>query len=323
MVTLFALTACQREAQTTHYGMYYWRTTFQLSEAEQRWMDSMKVETFYLHLFDVVSDSRNTEIGMRPEATIKGLSADSVSKMLSAYRLVPVVFIAPGTISKDMTPRADRIAERLLRRIDDVTEKNGLGTCHEVQIDYDWAESNEKAYFAVLQSLSDRLHKEGRVLSTTIRLHQLALDVPPVDSGVLMCYNTGRLMDITESNSILSRKSVEPYMRYVSSYKLPLRLALPNFSWNVVFREDEFAFIAPGLQLDDTLSYTRLDATHWRSRTYHALPSRATAVSQGDQRILPGDIIRREESSDSLNRDIFDHLTNLRPELADEVIFFP
>ena len=46
------------------------------------------------------------------------------------------------------------------------------------------------------------------LLSTTIRLHQLSMKVPPVDYGVLMLYNTGHPMKFMERNPILDIRDV-------------------------------------------------------------------------------------------------------------------
>lgn len=318
-----ACTSCKKERVDTHNAMYYWRTTFELSEGELAWMDSMHVEALYVRLFDVIKSNRDKELGIVPDATIRGMGGmDSLMAERGIKRLVPVVFIAPGVIAKGDESKAEAIAERLLQRIDAITIANGLGTCDEVQIDYDWAQSNQKAYFAMLKAMADKLHDANRKLSTTIRLHQLALEAPPADRGVLMLYNTGKLKDVNEKNSILSREAVEPYLRHLKSYSLPLATALPRFSWNAVFRDNEFAFLCPGLQLNDTSAFARIDSTHWRSRKYQPVPVTASATIQAGERLIPGDVIRREESSDELNQSLLDRMSEIRSDVAGEVVYF-
>ena len=68
-------------------------------------------------------------------------------------------------------------------------------------------------------------------LSTTIRLHQLSMPAPPVDYGVLMVYNTGDPQNFAERNPILDIRDVQPYMRYLPDYPLPLAAAYPVYSW--------------------------------------------------------------------------------------------
>lgn len=303
--------------------MYYWRTTLSWNAAEQAWADSMKVETLYLRLFDVVEDKGEPSLGMRPEASLRMEDERIAKGLLQRFqRIVPVVFLSPGILGAANADKASSLAELVVKRIDQMTEKFGMGRCPEVQIDYDWTRSNQAVYFRMLQHMADALHKQGRQLSTTIRLHQLGMEAPPVDRGVLMCYNTGRIQDPDEQNSILSTESVAPYLRYLKDYPLPLVLALPQFGWNLVFHQRQFCFIAPGFCLSDTSQFQRIDATHYRALVYQAVPGAASATSQSTQRVYPGDIIRREDSSDSLNNMILNQLRDLRPGIAEEVVYY-
>ena len=76
---------------------------------------------------------------------------------------------------------------------------------------------------------------DGIRISSTIRLHQLGQTPPPVDEGVLMCYNTGNFKSFETTNSILDPMDVSPYMKHLRNYNIPLSFALPVYSWNVVF----------------------------------------------------------------------------------------
>ena len=86
----------------------------------------------------------------------------------------------------------------------------------------------------VRKALKTYFGKDIKV-SSTIRLHQLAQTPPAVDYGVLMCYNTGDFKDFKTKNAILDIKDVQPYAKYLKQYKLPLKLALPDYSWDVEF----------------------------------------------------------------------------------------
>ncbi len=323
LLIVLLVCACQSGPRHTRYGMYYWRTSLSWSASEQVWADSVGVETLYLRLFDVVKDGKEATIGMRPEATLRFDDEHIAKGLATRFRsIVPVVFLSPGLLGRDNAGKAAALADMLLKRIDQMTGRNGLGTCKEIQIDYDWTRSDMHVYFTLLQQLADSLHARGRTLSTTIRLHQLAMQAPPVDRGVLMCYNTGRIQDPDEPNSILSKESVAPYLRHLKDYCLPLALALPQFGWNLVFHQRQFCFIAPGLCLSDTAQFQRIDDTHYRALVYQSVPGAASATTNSSQRIYPGDIIRREESSDSLNALILEQMCRQRPELADEIIYY-
>lgn len=294
------------------HSVYYWRTSFAVSDDAARWMKEQNVSRMYMRLFDVV-EADNDE-GGRPVATIT--FRDSVPEDLT---IIPVVFIRNEAIvsMKDMNGFCDK----LLKRIDDITRKNGMGICQEVQIDCDWTRSTRDSYFALLKALAGKLHGEGRLLSTTIRLHQLDQDAPPVDRGVLMLYNTGNFRDANEENSILSSQSAEPYFSRFAGYGLPLSLALPDFGWNVVFRDGKFAQIVQNANLADTSLYRLTDKDNYVVLSYHN-PGANAAVTGEESTLYPFDILRHEESSDSLNQIMYDKIKSLRRDVVSEVILY-
>jgi hypothetical protein len=60
--------------------------------------------------------------------------------------------------------------------------------------------------------------------------------VPPVDRGMLMFYNMGRFSADPEARAIFDLESARRYLARISSYPLPLDLALPMWSWTVAPR---------------------------------------------------------------------------------------
>ena len=61
--------------------------------------------------------------------------------------------------------------------------------------------------------------------------HQLSMPAPPADYGVLMVYNTGDPKNFAPRNPILDIRDVQPYMRYLADYPLPLAAAYPVYRW--------------------------------------------------------------------------------------------
>ena len=57
------------------------------------------------------------------------------------------------------------------------------------------------------------------------------MPAPPVDYGVLMIYNTGDPQQFMEKNPILDIRDVQPYLRYLADYPLPMAAAYPVFQW--------------------------------------------------------------------------------------------
>ena len=57
------------------------------------------------------------------------------------------------------------------------------------------------------------------------------MPAPPADYGVLMMYNTGDPRNFEQRNPILDIRDVDPYLRYLRGYKLPLAVAYPVYRW--------------------------------------------------------------------------------------------
>jgi hypothetical protein len=120
------------------------------------------------------------------------------------------------------------LAEKIVKRIRQMNETNDIPNVHELQIDCDYTLKSRKRYYAFLEEVRKLW---GETLSTTIRLHQLAMPVPPVDYGALMIYNTGDPRKWQARNPILDFRDVEPYLRRLDGYSLPLAAAYPVFQW--------------------------------------------------------------------------------------------
>jgi hypothetical protein len=62
-----------------------------------------------------------------------------------------------------------------------------------------------------------------------------------------MLYNTGDIDTPDETNSIFKPEDAKKYLKGApASYPLPLDVALPAFSWTLVFRDGELWKILPG-----------------------------------------------------------------------------
>ena len=77
--------------------------------------------------------------------------------------------------------------------------------------------------------------------------------VPPVDRGMLMAYNMGNLDDMKTDNSILSIETLKSYLKNFDKYPLELDVALPIFSWGIVFRDGEAVKILNNLSKNEVL----------------------------------------------------------------------
>ena len=208
------------EFQGDENSVYYWRTELRLDSTERAFLGRHDVKKVYCRYFDVVM--RDGE--PMPNATI------SFSDTLpSGVELVPTVYITEDCMHK---PHPG-LAGKLVSRVRQMNETNDLPPFRELQIDCDYTARSRQVYYDFLSEIahSPLFTSHFSLLSTTIRLHQLQMKAPPVDYGVLMLYNTGDPRRFMERNPVLDLRDVQPYLRHLSDYPLPLAAAYPVYQW--------------------------------------------------------------------------------------------
>ena len=223
-------------------AVYFWRTELRLDSLERNFLERYAIKKVYCRYFDVVMDSEDDE--PHPNATIT--FSDTLPK---GVELVPTVYITENC----MHQRHDSLARRVVRRVAQMNQTNGISGVKELQIDCDYTDRSRLNFYHFLEQVRQELlthhsplithHSSLITLSATIRLHQLQMPVPPVDYGVLMLYNTGdprrfedrrsadgRLLE-EGKNPVLDLRDVRPYARYLAGYALPLSAAYPVYRW--------------------------------------------------------------------------------------------
>jgi hypothetical protein len=214
-----------------------------------------------------------------PNATIR-----FVHGQLKGVKLIPTVFITENCMHQPHKGLAKKLVDRIVQ----MNETNDIKGVGEIQIDCDFTARNLKNYYDFLQQVREEARKHDMQLSTTIRLHQLSMPVPPVDYGVLMIYNTGDPNKFNERNPILDMRDVQPYLRYVADYDLPLAAAYPTFRWirnfegvhlEHVVEADEILKVKAAMEkkrpeLRNTILTYHLDKdniNHYKPETYEAI----------------------------------------------------
>lgn len=217
MLTL--LTGCAKQSgMPQQNAVYYWRTEWRLDSLERGFLTRYQVEKVYCRYFDVVM----TDDEPMPNATIT--FAEPVDEALT---IVPTVYITEDCMHQSY----DGLARKIVERIVQMNETNDVAGVSEIQIDCDYTSLSRHTYYQFLDEVRQVARSHDMLLSVTIRLHQLSMAVPPADYGVLMLYNTGDPMNFQERNPILDMRDVQPYLRYLKDYSLPLAAAYPVFLW--------------------------------------------------------------------------------------------
>ena len=198
-------------------NVYYWRTDLKLDSTEQAFLQRYHINKVYCRYFDVVMNEKDAE--PKPNATISfsGTLPDNIE-------LIPTIYITEDCMHQSHQGLAEKIVKRILQ----MNETNDIRTVSEIQIDCDYTLKSRKTYYQFLEEVK---HIWGKTLSATIRLHQLSMEAPPVDYGVLMIYNTGDPRKWEERNPILDIRDVQPYLKRLDGYPLPLAAAYPVYQW--------------------------------------------------------------------------------------------
>lgn len=199
-------------------AVYYWRTELRLDSTERDFLSRHHINKMYCRYFDVVMHDGEP----MPNATIA--FSDTLP---DGVEVVPTVFITEDC----MHEQHEGLARKLVGRISQMNETNDIRGIREIQIDCDYTARSRNTYYAFLNEVNTQLSNLNLKLSTTIRLHQLAMPAPPVDYGVLMLYNTGDPRRFMERNPMLDIRDVAPYLKYLRDYPLPLAAAYPVYLW--------------------------------------------------------------------------------------------
>ncbi len=246
IVLLLPLFSCNEKKQDREIerSFYYWKSVLNLTDFEKQRLDSLQVKTIYLKFFDVDWD----ELTKAPVPVAK-LQVVARDELQGGNTIIPTIFITNECIQKIDSLQINRLAKNIYNLILEIKQANGFDSILEIQIDCDWTAATREKYFQLLNNL--KLQTTNYKLSCTIRLHQIKYisktGVPPVDRGLLMCYNMGNLKDPATRNSILETAELKKYTGNLSSYPLPLDIALPLFDWKVLYRNNIYTGLVQNL----------------------------------------------------------------------------
>ena len=277
VLALVAMVSCQPGSDRKRvHAAYYWSTVFATDSVKAHFYRTQQIRKLYVRYFDVVKNKSGEAV---PNATIMFQTVPP-----NGVEVVPTVFI-----TNDCMQSTPLWTEKLLRRILQMNKTNGITGVREIQIDCDWTPRTQAVYFSFLQQLRRLAAQKHITLSATIRLHQLAQAVPPIEKGTLMLYNTGDFRDIQCEKPILDNKDVKPYLRFLKRYALPMNAAYPIFRWQLLFRKGNFVGIIHG---------------------------------KDEYPILPTDTVVMRKVTLTDLQEVQHSIENVRPELHNEIILF-
>lgn len=295
MIPLF-LAACRQPGQQHRItrGFYYWKSTIGLTDTEKNALGALQVKKLYIKFFDVVWDAT----GQRPLPVAKIQFTDSIAAWLSGQQveIIPTVFITNECMQSIDSNTVTELANRLHDLLAGIANNlPATATIAEIQMDCDWTATSKDNYFSLLTRLQTLPFFQQKQLSATIRLYQCKYKqktgVPPVNRGLLMCYNMGNLKSQHTHNSILEAAELEKYIGNLQEYPLPLDIALPLFDWKVLYQDQVYKGLIQGLpdslleQQDISRKTSSNTFTILQDTTLHGYP------------LKKGDFIRQEDAN--------------------------
>lgn len=229
ILLVFFSWACKPKVEHQISGAFYhWKTQFRPTDFEKKFLEG--TEKIYVKFFDL-----DLENGfLMPKAVVNFKSSTN-------QEIVPTIYIV-NKVFRDTNPTI--IADYLKKSttlLQHIINANRL-SIKEIQIDCDWTKQTKLPYFHFLRLLKKQF--PDKLISATIRLHQVKFPsitgVPPVDKGMLMCYNMADWKNEKTVNSIYNPKVLEQYTDQIPDYPLDLDLAMPIFRWSIVYRNGIF-----------------------------------------------------------------------------------
>ena len=234
------------------HSFYYWKTSFPTDTNSTVLIQKTGIDHFYIHYFDVDWSYEYYMPVPVAEIVVNTNSAEFIS---SHY--TPVIFITNKSFEHMPDIWCDSLAIKIRNKIISITgklEKNylqatnnagnknpGFEAMEEIQIDCDWTPTTREKYFRFLKSFKELF--PGKKISATIRLYPYKytdkMGVPPVDKGILMCYNLTDIKNERTTNSVFDINDLKQYLD-AKKYPLPLDIALPIFGWYAWFTDNKF-----------------------------------------------------------------------------------
>ena len=231
-------------------AFFCWETTLNLSPDAQALLHDLGCKKLYVKILDVGKNAASGEIEPYSHTVVTDTAG------LAGLEIIPTVFITNEVFQHISAAKMEWLAGKIAACFAAVVplQMKGPGGTFRAPgwalFDCDWTPSTQEAFFLFLKKMRSKL-PPGTILNATIRLHQYKFPqktgIPPVDRGMLMCYNTGDVDEEGEHNTIFHPEDALKYLEGApKNYPLPLDLALPLFSWGLVFREGELWKIVPG-----------------------------------------------------------------------------
>jgi hypothetical protein len=303
---LCAILSCTHK-QEPKAAFYYWKTTFQTNIEQKKLLKMAGNNTLYLRFFDVSWDEQK-QLAL-PNAVVH------INESLSGLQVTPVIFITNHVFARVTAGEIDSLAKKCNGLISALAARASC-SYYSVQIDCDWTDNTKDKYFSFLKFFKIYCRQN---LQATIRLHQIKYrertGVPPVDKGVLMFYNMGKITAGGTTSSIYNEKDAAKYLSRLASYPLSLDVALPLFSWVIQSRNGKVIQIYSKITREELKDHIFFEALKNGYRARRSFFLKGVYIKENDT-FIP------EETNADLLKKAADQLSGQLPTLRNRKIIY-
>lgn len=306
--------ACRKANEVTP-AFYYWKTTWQPSPRSEKVFKEGDFRKLYVRLCD---------IGIAPDggqAVPKDVLRMGEKEDFPETEAVPVIFLEPPVL-KTLKNEEDisGISGNMARFVSTFCGQQGWNP-KEFQVDCDWTARTAEPYFALLRALKKEPYFSGKILSVTLRGHQVKYPaksgIPPADRCMLMAYNMGDIRTLTPESSILDVSTAKDYLQNIGAYPLPLDVALPIFRWTLWYRRGQLLGILRGVDPEKLAQYSFL-----KKEARPNLFSCGADATLSGYHLQAGDILKAESPQPAEVIAVADYIRRKRPADAYTVAFY-
>jgi len=270
---VFGCETNREQTKPTGVGFYYWQTTWKWTTKTQQYLNSLQAKELYVRFFDIDWNEHIKRV--LPVAPLRKSTDKQALALPTDVAITPTVFITNRAMYNLPDEEVEATAEKIYQKIQ--TQLQALfpqhATLTALQLDCDWSGETKEKFFKLCKVLKKKI--APALLSATIRLHQVKYaqktGVPPIDKGVLMCYNVGKVDGSDTQNSILDIDILKAYAPALASYPLKLDIALPTFTWGVLKRGGRVINLLHNMGRQDFLPthFANISRNTWRVKKAH------------------------------------------------------
>jgi len=213
-------------------AFFHWKDTFKVTNFEKKCLSQLGTSDLFLRVFDLTLDSSKTNVIPSNFVT--------VSDTLSAFSIIPVIFIDKSTLANINIENVNALAIKTALKIKSMMNEKSI-VFNKLMIDYNWDAAESNVYFNLLKCLEKALPNVEIIAA--LRYNQAVelrkYGVLPTKHNLVYFYNYLKIDANLSKNNMLEDSLAQIYADAIAAYPNSFSLALPIYSWALQIRADK------------------------------------------------------------------------------------